>query len=184
MDELAIIARPGAASRRPETKATADALKPYRRLFTIREPGTLDGGDVLCVDKTLFVGLSGRTNRAGADQLSAYVEPHGYAVKPVRVEGCLHLKSAATKIGPQRILINHQWLEPDALPGMERIEIHPSEPYAANALLIGETVVYPSSYPLTQEKMEAAGVRVWPVELSELAKAEGAVTCCSLIFNA
>ena len=184
LDELAIITRPGAASRRPETAAVAEALRPYRRLFRIEPPGTLDGGDVLRIGKMVFVGLSRRTDRAGIEQLRDLLDPFGYAVKGVRVKGCLHLKSAVTQVAEETLLINPAWVNAGAFGAMELIEVDPSEPFAANALLVGETAVYPAAYPRTVERLGAHGIRVRIIDISELAKAEGGVTCCSLIFDA
>ena len=95
-DELAVIARPGAESRRPEVDAMAAALRPHRPLAFIEAPGTLDGGDVLVTPGRVFVGISGRTNADGARQLAAHVAPLGFEVIAVPVAGCLHLKSAVT----------------------------------------------------------------------------------------
>jgi len=179
LDELAIITRPGAASR-----TVAEALRPYRRLFQIEPPGTLDGGDVLRIGKMVFVGLSRRTDRAGIEQLRDLLDPFGYVVKGVRVKGCLHLKSAVTQVAEETLLINPAWVNAGAFGAMELIEVDPSEPFAANALLVGETAVYPAAYPRTVERLGAHGIRVRIIDISELAKAEGGVTCCSLIFDA
>ncbi len=183
LPELAIITRPGAESRRPETKIIAEVLKTYRELVHIEEPACLDGGDGLLIDRTLFVGLTGRTNRAAVDQLTSVLWPHGYAVEPIDVRGCLHLKSAAASIDRETILINRRWVEPEAFGPLRTIDVDESEPYGANALRIGECVVYPSSFPMTRRRLETEGIPVRTVDISELAKAEGAVTCCSLIFD-
>lgn len=181
-DELAVIARPGAPSRRPETAAVARALAAYRPLASIEPPGTLDGGDVLRLGRRVFVGLSGRTNKAGFEQLRRLLAPHGYEVEPVRTSGCLHLKSAVTQVTPEGVLLNPAWLEPGVFAGLERIEVDPVEPAAGNALLVGGTVIYPTAFPRTAARLERAGVRLERVDASELAKAEGGVTCCSLIL--
>ncbi len=182
LDELALITRPGAASRRPETQAVAEALKPYRWLHYIAPPGTLDGGDVLRVDRTLFVGLSSRSNRAGVVQMQSLLAPLGYAVRGVEVKDCLHLKSAVTQVAPHTLLINPAWVEASAFEGMNLIVVDVGEPFAGNALLVGETVLYPSAYPATQRRLASQGIAVRAVDVSELARAEGGVTCCSLIF--
>jgi dimethylargininase len=182
VDELAVISRPGARSRRPETAAAARALAAYRPLAPIEPPGTLDGGDVLRLGRRVFVGLSGRTNEAGLEQLRRLLSPHGYEVEAVRTSGCLHLKSAVTQVKPEAVLLNPAWLEPAALAGIERIEVDPAEAAAGNALLIGGTVIYPIAFPRTAARLERAGVRLEGVDASELAKAEGGVTCCSLIL--
>lgn len=183
LDELAMITRPGADSRKPETQSIARALKPYRRLSYIKSPGIIDGGDVLCIGKTLFVGLSRRSNRAGLEQMRALLNPFGYIVEGVQVSGCLHLKSAVTQVAKNTLLINRTWVDAGAFGHMNFIEVDPLEPFSGNALLVGETVVYPSAYPGTRRQLEDHGVSVRVVDVSELGKAEGGVTCCSLIFN-
>lgn len=182
LDELAVITRPGAASRRPETPSVAAALGRWRPLAHIVAPATLDGGDVLVVGKTLFVGLSQRTGRPGIEQLQALVAPHGYRVDAVPVQGCLHLKSAVTQVAPDLLLVNRRWIDPAPFAGLALLEVDPDEPFAANALRVGETVVHPAEFPRTRERLEAAGLAVRTVDASELAKAEGGVSCCSLVF--
>lgn len=183
LDELAILAWPGAESRRAEVGTVAAALGPYRKLAYIEDPGTLDGGDVLTVGKRLFVGLSQRTNAAAAEQMRALLPVYGYSVQAVPVEGCLHLKSAVTQVGERRLLINPAWVDPAAFAGFELIEVDPAEPFAANALLLKGLVVYPAAYPKTRQRLAERGIGVVAVEVSELAKAEGGVTCCSLILK-
>ena len=183
LDEVAVITRPGAESRRPETASIARALEPHRALLFIEAPGTLDGGDVLRIGRTLFVGLSGRSNQAAIDQLRAALAPHHYEVRGVDVHGCLHLKSAVTALSDDTILVDPRWVNPAAFPGTRAIEIDSNERGAANALRIGERVLYPSSFPATRKRLTDAGVQVLEVDVSELQKAEGAVTCCSLVFE-
>jgi dimethylargininase len=183
LDEVAVILRPGAASRRPESETIAQALAPYREVIHLRGPGTVDGGDVLLVGKALVVGRSSRSNAEGIAELATMVRPYGYTVREAAVSGCLHLKSAVTEIGEGALLLNRAWVDPTDLSAWRLIEIDPGEPYAANALRVGETLVYPSAaFPATAEKLNRLGYRLEPVDLSELAKAEGAVTCCSLVF--
>jgi dimethylargininase len=183
LDELAILTRPGAASRRPETRTVARALEPYRRLSAIESPGTLDGGDVLRVGRTLYVGLSGRSSRAAVEQMRALLAPLGYAVRGVGVDGCLHLKSAVTRVAADTLLVNRDWLDVSAFGDLRLVDVDPAEPAAANALCIGESVIYASAYPRTRVRLEETGIVVHAVDVSELAKAEGAVTCCSLVFT-
>lgn len=183
LDELAIITRPGADSRQPETSSTAKALEPYRTLWRIEAPGTLDGGDVLRIGKTLYVGLSTRTNQAAIDQMAAFLDPFEYTVQGVQVNGFLHLKSAVTQVAEDTLLINPVWVTAALFGDRTIIEIDPVEAYAANALLIGETLIYPTSYPRTRQRLEQHSIKVQAVDVSELIKAEGAVTCCSLLFR-
>jgi dimethylargininase len=184
VDEVAVIARPGAESRRQETEAVARALSPYRPLVRIEPPATLDGGDVLRVDRTLFVGLSSRTNLAGATQLGRALASWGYQVKPVTVRGCLHLKSAVTALTDDTVLLNPDWADPADFPGLALITVDPSEPNAANVVRVGDTLIHAATGAATRRRIAALGLRVRPVDLSELAKAEGAVTCCSLLLRA
>jgi len=182
LDEIAIVTRPGVQSRRSETTPVAEALSAYRRIWFVEAPGTLEGGDVLRLGNRLFVGLSGRSDQSGIMQLRAVVWPYGYTVTAVPVTGCLHLKSAVTQVADQTLLVNPRWINASVLGQFTVIEVDPDEPYAANGLLIGGRLIYPSSFPRTRERLEAHGVAVVPVDVSELQKAEGAVTCCSLIF--
>jgi dimethylargininase len=183
LDECAILLNPGAASRRPEVASIEKALTPYRELFRIHPPGTVDGGDILRVGRAIYVGLSSRSTENAIQQLKAMLEPLDYQVRGVTVTGCLHLKSAVTQVDEKTLLINPKWVSREAFPGMQFIQVDPSEPYAANAVLVGDKVIYPTSFPKTRSKLEKAGIVLLTVEADELAKAEGAVTCCSLIFN-
>ncbi len=184
LDEVAVVTRPGAESRRAETAAVAEALATFRPLLHISAPGTLDGGDVLRVGRTLFVGRSARTNEAGIAQLGELVAPYGYAVRAVPVRGCLHLKTAVTAVRDDLLLLNPAWADAVDFPGFDVVEVDPAEPFAANALLIGDCVVYPAEHPRTRERLERRGIDVRTVPAGELAKAEGGVTCSSLVFNA
>lgn len=183
LDEIAIMARPGAVSRRPEVASVAAALRQYRKLATLEPPVTLDGGDVLVAGHTIFVGLSSRTNRAAVDRLEELVNPLGYEVRPVGVRGALHLKSAVTLVAPGRVLLNAAWVDRVEFRGLEVCTVDSAEPGGANALLVNGRVIYPSHYPRTAARLESEGLEVIPVEVGELAKAEGGVSCCSLVFT-
>ncbi len=178
LDEIAIICRAGAESRRREAESLAEALAPYRELKRIVAPATIEGGDVMLVEKTLYVGASRRTNAEGIRQLRELIEPFGYRVCAVRVLGSLHLKSACCWLG-DRLLANREWIEPIDLPVLDG-----AEPFSANVLPVGDTVLMPSSFPQTRELLERCGYRVMTVDISELQKAEAGVTCSSLIFEA
>jgi len=180
---LAVIMRPGAVSRRPETASIAKALTPYRKLSYIEEPGTIDGGDVLRIGKAIFVGLSQRSNVAGVEQLREIVNPYGYRVEGMRVGHRLHLKSAVTQVAADALLVNRTCVDVEVLPRMRLIEVDPSEPSGANALWVRDAVVYPAAFPITLQELRDAGLTVRVVDASELAKAEAGVTCCSLIFQ-
>ena len=184
LDEIAVVTRPGAPSRRAETDSVADVLGRYRRIAGIAAPATLDGGDVLRVNRTLYVGLSGRSSRSGLEQLAGHVAPLGYRVEAVPVHGCLHLKSAVTVVGPETLLVNPQFVATEPFRGLEWIEVDSAEPLGANALMLGDGVIYPASKPRTAERLRRRGLVVCEVDVSELERAEGAVTCCSLVFVA
>ena len=184
LDEVAVVTRPGAGSRRGEVESVAQALAGYRPLLRIAAPGTLDGGDVLRVGRDIFVGQSARSNADGIAQLRALLAGHGYRVHGVPTRGCLHLKSAVTQVADDALLVQPAWVDPAIFAGHRLVEVDPAEEHAANALRIGAGVVYPDCFPRTQRRLEAAGIAVTTVDVSELQKAEGAVTCCSLVFDA
>ena len=181
--EVAVLARPGAASRRPELASMAEMLAPLRRIVRVEAPGTLEGGDVLRVGRTLFVGRSSRTNDAGFAALRASVAPYGYEARQVPVRGCLHLKSAVTQAGERLLVVNRAWIDVDAFAGFDLVDVDPAEPFAANTLRVGGVVIHHAAFPRTRARLAARGVRVEPVDMSELAKAEGGVTCCSVILD-
>lgn len=183
LPELAVIARPGADSRKPETETIIKALSPYRALVHISEPATLDGGDVLALDKKIYVGLSTRSNAQAVEQLNQLLNQYGYQALGVELKDCLHLKSAVTKVDEETLLINKNWIDEKHFADYNLIEVHASEPYGANCLPIREHIIYPYAFPKTQALLEAKGFKIKNVNVDELAKAEGAVTCCSLIIN-
>ncbi len=182
--EGAIIARPGADSRRAEVVGVADALArngvPLRDLVA---PATLDGGDVLVMGRTIFAGESSRTSAAAIAQLRRIVQPLGYTLRKVPVRECLHLKSAATAVAGSVVLVNPAWIPPDTFAGFTTIEVDPDEPNGAKALLVGETVISPAAFPKTRARLERTGLKVHAVDVDEIAKAEGGVTCCCLLYE-
>ncbi len=182
LDEIAILTRPGAASRRPEVECLAAALGPFRPLRRIEPPATIEGGDILRAGRTLFAGLSTRTNAQGIAQLASIAGPYGYTVVPVEVCGCLHLKSAACYLGRDTILANRDWIDAAALSAHRILDVR--EDWAADVLAIGDTILVPAGFPATAAMLEAEGFHCLPVDVSELQKAEAGVTCMSLIFAA
>jgi dimethylargininase len=183
LDECAVITRPGALSRRTEIGAVADALGEYRPLFHIEAPETLDGGDVLRSGKRLWVGLSTRSTIGAAEQLGALLEPFGYRVDTAVVRDCLHLKTAVSALPDGRLLLNPRMVDPATFDGITHIAVDPAEPFAGNVLVIGDTVLCPASAPLTRKRLDAPGYKTMAVDASELAKAEGGLTCCSLLLS-
>jgi dimethylargininase len=183
LDEVAIMTRMGAESRRGESASLAEAIARFRPLRWIAAPGTLEGGDVVRIGSTLFVGRSARSNDAGIAQLAHELAPLGYAVRPVEMRGCLHLKSACTYLGRDAVLANRDWANLGPFAHARVIDVAPGEPAAADVLAIGDTVIVPASFPETARALDRAGWHVLAIDVSELQKAEAGVTCMSLIFN-
>jgi dimethylargininase len=182
-DEVGIISRMGAPSRRPEATTLVDIISRYRPVKRLVEPATLDGGDVVRSERHLFVGLSKRTNEGGIAQLSDVLRPYNYLVESVEVRGCLHLKSACSYLGDNTLLVNRSWIDTDRLSGFELIDVPEDEPAAANVLLIGDVVIIGASFPKTRALLEERDFKVRTVDVSELQKAEAGITCTSLIFK-
>jgi dimethylargininase len=183
VDECAVATRPGIESRRGEVDSVAAALDALRPTTRITAPGTIEGGDVLRVGRTLFVGRTPRTNAEGTRQFAAIVEPHGYDVVPISPTGCLHLKSAVTYIGDETVLVNPDWVDVDHFRKWQCVPVSPEEPFAANALLAGNTVIVAASAPSTRRKLDALGFTTAALDTSEFEKAEAALTCLSLLFE-
>jgi dimethylargininase len=183
VDEVAVMTRMGALSRRGEAASLARELAPYRELRWMREPATLEGGDVMRIGRSLYVGVSHRTNRAGVEQLTAELSPLGYSVHPVAVRGALHLKSACCSLGDGAILANREWLDAEPLRQFRILDIAPGEVRAANVLAMGGSLIVPACFPETAEILSRAGYKVRTLDVSELMKAEAGVTCSSLIFQ-
>ena len=184
LDEVAVIARPGAESRRGESASIAAALAPFRDLRYIAAPATLEGGDVMRVGKTLYVGASARSSAAGAEELASIVRPFGYRVKSVGVRGCLHLKSGCTYLGEGLVLGNREWVDLEALDDLRFIDVASHEPDAANVLRHNDFALMPDCFPATAEIISSLGIKaVFRLNISELRKAEAGVTCSSLIFQ-
>jgi dimethylargininase len=183
LPEIAIITRPGADSRKPEVESIMKALDPYRPLLRITEPATVDGGDVLMVGKNIYVGLSTRSNDFAIRQMQELLSDYGYSVMGVQIHDCLHLKTAVTRADDKTLLINRELVDTHHFEGYNLIDVDPSEPFAANCLPISDSIIFPTAFPKTRARLEARGYKVKAVQVDELAKAEGAVTCCSLIIN-
>jgi len=184
LDELAVLTRPGADSRRGETAAVAPVLAERRQLRTIDAPGTLDGGDVLVLGRRVLVGRTARSDDAGIRALADLVTEHGYEVVPVDVQGCLHLKTACCALAADLVLVNPAFVDVDTFAGCELIIVDEREPFAANALALNGRVIYPEEHVRTADALRARGCDLALVPNRELAKLEGGVTCCSLIVPA
>ena len=184
LDELAVVLPLGTETRRAEAASIAQSLSKFRNLAHVNLPGTAEGGDILRVGRRVFVGLSSRTNAEGIRQLGAILSPFKYEVTAVRVTGCLHLKSAVTHIGRNTLLANRAWFDAQPFSSFDWVDVAPEEPHAANALLIGGTIILPASFPRTRARIEERGFQVTPLDISELQKAESGLTCSSLLFDA
>jgi dimethylargininase len=187
LGEHAVIARPGAASRFDEIHSTAKGLKPYFNIHTL-PAGTLDGGDVLKIGETLYVGQSNRTDAEGTEALASVAGPLGYRVKPVELGRCLHLKTAVTYAGQDRdgrpaLLINPDWVEPGLFGEFSLITLSDEEPFAANAVRLRDRLLMAAGSPGTAAKLRERGHMVVEVDVSELQKAEAGGTCMSLISD-
>lgn len=177
VDGLAVLTRPGAANRRGEVDGADRATRSLGlEVVRIEPPGTLDGGDVLQVGRTVYVGRSGRTNAEGIAQLGLLLRGRGRVVVPVELTGVLHLKSAVTAL-PDGALIGL----PECV-GLDGLII-PPEPEGAHVVpLAKDTVLLAASAPKTSELLTSRGLRTVPVDISEFEKLEGCVTCLSVLI--
>ncbi len=185
LGEHAVITRPGAASRRAEAENTAAALADRFKVHRLTR-GTIDGGDVLRIGRTIYVGLSQRTDCAGLVALANVAAPLGFEVVSVPHERCLHLKTGATWIGHDAagqptVLVNEHWIDPTVFGDVAILPVSQREPFAANALRIGKTLIFPSAYPETSERLRERGFKLDEIDVSELEKAEAGLTCMSLL---
>jgi dimethylargininase len=181
LDEVAVLTPMGTPARQSEPAGIEPELRKHREIVRIDPPAAIEGGDVLRVGRTLYVGTSGRTNPAGAAALAGLAWRYGYRVVPVPVHGCLHLKTAVTALPDDSLLINPAWVDADVFHGSEHITVPPEEPWAANVVCVGNAVIASSAHTRTIELIRNRGVAVRSVDLSEFAKAEGGVTCLSLL---
>jgi dimethylargininase len=188
LPEIAVLTRPGAESRQPEVASVEEALAAFgqlaRPLYRILAPACLDGGDVLRIGHRILVGVSSRSNEAGASQLREAVEAYGYEVSAVEVHGCLHLKSACTALSAEVVLANLDYISREALGDVTVIAVDPEEPRAANTLTLGGVTLVSVSYPRTEARLRAAGIQTRSIDVSELEKAESGLTCMSLVVAA
>jgi len=183
LPEVAVITRPGADSRKPETASIIQALSSHRPLVHVSAPATVDGGDVLVLGKNIYIGMSTRSTQEAVTQLQGLLDNYGYRVNGVKLTDCLHLKTAVTRVDDKTLIINKNWVDAAHFAEYELIEVDSSESFAANCLPVKDVIIYPTTFPNTQKKLEQKGFKIVNVKLDELAKAEGAVTCCSLIIE-
>ncbi len=179
----AVITRPGAPSRRLETDSVASMLASWLTVIPMTEPATLDGGDCMLVGRTMFVGRSARTNAAGISQLALAFGTHGIEVVPIDLPpGVLHLKCVCSPLGDDRILLADDSIDRAAFRGVAVVAVPAEETYAANAVAIGTHVIVAARFPRTHEALVKAGFKLHPVPWSEVRKADGSLTCQSIVF--
>ena len=184
LDEVAIRTRPGSEARRREVDGVLPTVRKFRRdISEIEPPATLEGGDMLRVGRTLFVGLTERSSREGIKQLQKYAAPHGYTVTAVEVPGALHLKSVCTALDEHTVLAEPTRLDLSAFAGFDVIEVPADEWMAANILLVNQTVCMHSGFVQTNALLQQRGYDVRSVDISEFLKAEAGLTCMSIIFQ-
>lgn len=182
-DEVAIIASMGAPSRRPERGAVRKFLARHRRLASIELPATIDGGDVVKAGRNVFVGLSTRTNALAVAEMRRILGPLGYVVRPVRVGGSLHLTTACSALDAETLLVNPRWVDLEPFEGLRVLAVSEDEPWSANTLRVGDAVCVEAGAPRTLELVRGLGREVEVLDISELRKAEGSLTCLSIIFE-
>jgi dimethylargininase len=183
LEELAVITALAPPSRRGEWPAVEAALRPFRPTARLPREACLEGGDVVRLGRTLYVGQGGRTGEAGLRALDAIVRPLGYAVVPVRVRGCLHLKSACCALDGESLLVNRAWLESGALVGLRLVDVPAREPWGANVLALPGVTLVSATCPRTAELVRGLGHPAVALDVSELHKAEAGLTCMSLVFG-
>lgn len=180
----ALLTRPGAPSRLGEVQAIATALAPRLPVTAMEGPATLDGGDVLRSGDRLYVGRSGRTNPAGVAALRATFEGAGLAVVEVPVAGMLHLKCAASALDAETLLVAEGAFPAGTFADRRVIAIPAAEAYAANVVVVGRTALVADGHPHTRAALEAHGYEVVALDVSEIRKADGSLTCLSILFGA
>ncbi len=184
-DDFAVITNPGAESRKGEIEAIETAIKefyPATKIHKIESPGTLDGGDVLQIENTLYIGLSDRTNKTGAEQLSEIAATYGYKTINMAINDLLHLKSGVSYIGDNTMLMVAYFLGRPEFSKFKQILLGDSEAYAANSVRVNDYLIIPSGYPMAKNKLETSGFKLITLDLSEFRKLDGGLSCLSLRF--
>lgn len=179
---VAVITRPGAPSRRGEEEKIEPLLAQFRPIARIKAPGTLDGGDVMMADNHFFIGSSLRTNLEGAAQLAEVLKQYGHSAEVVPVDAGLHLKSSVNFVGDNTLLVTDALADYPGFASFKRILVHPEEEYAANTLRINDAMLIPKGFPRTLEQLSRLGLKVIELEVSEVQKMDGGLTCMSLRF--
>lgn len=180
--EVAIITNPGAPSRQGEEKSIAGVLEQYRQIEHIQAPGTLDGGDVLMLGKHFLIGISERTNQQGAEQIGDILEKYGNTHTTMPVDAGLHFKSSVNTVGNNTLLVTQDFVNHEALKAYDKITVDPKESYAANTLWINDHLLVPKGFPNTNTKLEVLRLPIVELDVSEMQKMDGGLTCLSIRF--
>jgi dimethylargininase len=181
--KIAVITNPGASSRKGEEKEIIEVIKKYyNNLEYIKEPGTLEGGDVMMVKDHFYIGLSRRTNKEGAKQLIKTLEKYGMSGSVVEMSKMLHLKSGLAYLEDNAFLVVGEFINKLEFEGFNKIIIDEDEMYSANCIRVNDYVLVPAGYPKTKEKIETAGFKTVVVDTSEYRKVNGGLSCLSLRF--
>jgi len=183
LDKTAVLLPLGANSRKAESNLIEKNLAKFRTIVRIKPPARIDGGDILIIGKTLFVGNSTRTNKKGIRALHKIVTPLGFEIVKVKVGNCLHLKTACTALDEKTVLINPEWVDAVAFKKFKQIEVPIDEPFAANVMRVGKTICIHSGFKRTQGLIEQHGCKTKSIDISEFLKAEAGLTCMSLVFE-
>ncbi len=179
----AVITNPGAASRKGEVEGVTGLIKTFReKVAVIQAPGTLEGGDVMMVGSHFYIGISERTNTAGARQLIDILRKYDLDGSMVPLEKVLHLKTGVSYLENNHLLACGEFLQSVSFSGLKMIEVDPAEAYAANSIWVNGTVIMPSGYPRLQKSVRDAGYKTLTVDVSEFRKLDGGVSCLSLRF--
>ncbi len=179
---MGVITNPGAQSRKGEEDGIELIMMRFRETDRIKPPGTLDGGDIIQADKHFFVGLSDRTNMEGADQLISYLDRFGYTAETIEVGDGLHLKSGANYLGDGKILLTSSFTNVPGFSDYEKFIVMDEEEYAANSLVINGSIIMPAGFPRTKELLSGLGMPLITLDVSEVRKMDGGLTCMSLRF--
>ncbi len=182
-EKCAIITNPGAPSRKGETAAVEEALKEfYTRFEYIKDPGTLDGGDVMRVEDHFYTGISERTNDRGADQFEKILEGCGFTASRVLLKNVLHLKTGVVSLDAGNLVAAGEFINKSAFDDFNRIIVEPDEEYAANCIWVNGAVIVPAGYKKTKRSIEQAGYPAVETDVSEFRKLDGGLSCLSLRF--
>ncbi|MBS3943611.1 MAG: N(G),N(G)-dimethylarginine dimethylaminohydrolase [Dethiobacter sp.] len=182
-EKLAVITNPGAPSRKGETRAVRRALDEFYTDFEfIREPGTLEGGDVMQVGNHFYIGISTRTNEAGARQFIDILKNYGFSGSIIHLKKLFHLKTGVSFIGDHTLLVAGELIDHPDFAEFGKIIIDEDEMYAANVIEMNGHLVIPAGFPKAEAKLLAAGYATKAVDLSEFQKIDGGLTCLSLRF--